>query len=176
MSNSGIGLSSWFAFVLAAVVPLHSAAAATADYLVVDEDGRKAQWTGDKRSEGVPFPVRKLSLGSACVATAMSIEADGTTANRRVLRMSLGKVSDETREEFKQAALRYFAGAHFTPTEANSARKPVYTYAIFTIERMLSSGPGGASSKRPNDRAAEPCRIPDFVNAVASGKLSSEEN
>ena len=113
-------------------------------------------WTMDRESWKASIDQTAVkALGAGCAAVSFVIETDGRTSGARVLRGRPSGVYDEVARQIADSL-------RFTPTSANEAAEPVFTYLTITFRGEVGGSRLGKSI-RVGDSVDRLCAVAGFV-------------
>lgn len=112
-------------------------------------------WTMDRESWKASIDQTAVkALGAGCAAVSFVIETDGRTSGARVLRGRPSGVYDEVARQIADSL-------RFTPTAANDAAEPVFTYLTITFRGEVGGSRLGKSI-RVGDSVDRLCAVAGF--------------
>lgn len=142
------------------------------DYVVVDIGQLAPLWTVAEKGDRIQLNKALLrSSGEGCVAVGFSIEADGRPSNLTVIRSGFTDRADpKAIANVEQRVLRSFATTRYAASPPNAARRPVYTYAVYSMSAYEAPSTQQEVESR-SQVVHKACEIADFPAAVARGDL-----
>lgn len=145
----------WLLFALGLALSLAAAAAEDEDLWIVGPQDLDKVWTMDRESWKSSIDQTAVkALGAGCAAVSFVVETDGRTSGARVLRGRPTGVYDEV-------AKRIADNLRFTPTAANQAAEPVFTYLTITFRGEVGGSRIGKSI-RVGDSVDRLCAVAGF--------------
>jgi TonB family protein len=145
----------WLLLALGLALSLAAAAAEDEDLWIVGPQDLDKVWTMDRESWKSSIDQSAVkALGAGCAAVSFVVETDGRTSGARVLRGRPTGVYDEV-------AKRIADNLRFTPTAANQAAEPVFTYLTITFRGEVGGSRIGKSI-RVGDSVDRLCAVAGF--------------
>lgn len=146
----------WVLWALGLGLALAATAAEDEDLWIVGPQDLDQVWTMDRESWKASIDQSAVkALGAGCAAVSFVVETDGRTSGARVLRGRPSGVYDEVAKQIADSL-------RFTPTAANKAAEPVFTYLTITFRGEVGGSRIGKSI-RVGDSVDRLCAVAGFV-------------
>ena len=145
----------WVLWALGLGLALAATAAEDEDLWIVGPQDLDQVWTMDRESWKTSIDQSAVkALGAGCAAVSFVVETDGRTSGARVLRGRPSGVYDEVAKQIADSL-------RFTPTAANKAAEPVFTYLTITFRGEVGGSRIGKSI-RVGDSVDRLCAVAGF--------------
>ncbi len=145
----------WVLWALGLGLALAATAAEDEDLWIVGPQDLDQVWTMDRESWKASIDQSAVkALGAGCAAVSFVVETDGRTSGARVLRGRPSGVYDEVAKQIADSL-------RFTPTAANKAAEPVFTYLTITFRGEVGGSRIGKSI-RVGDSVDRLCAVAGF--------------